>query len=83
MSVGGPVAWKLMPYPSPPMYALPSSSHATRGGFASHQLWVTPYSEDEFWPAGMHPHARGRNSGLPEWTQQVARLSLHVSLQNI
>ena len=68
---GSPVAWKLLPYPSPPMYALPASSHATRGGFANHQLWVTPYSEDEFWPAGMHPYARGRNAGLPEWTQQV------------
>ena len=75
---GGPVAWKLMPYPSPPMYALPTSSHATRGGFANHQLWVTPYSEEEFWPAGMHPYARGRNSGLPEWTQQVCFVCLPV-----
>jgi len=63
-----------MPYPSPPMYALPTSSHGERGGFARHQLWVTPYSENEFWPAGMHPYARHRNAGLPEWTNVVCLL---------
>lgn len=70
------MAFKLMPYASPPMYALPASSHASRGAFATHNLWVTPYSDQEFWPAGMHPYARGRNQGLAEWTQQVRQSSM-------
>lgn len=76
---GTPVAWKLMPHASPPMYALPASSHARRGAFASHSLWVTPHSDSELWPAGAHPYARGRNQGLPEWTQAV-RLLFHQPL---
>ena len=38
---GAPVAFKLMPEASPPMYALPSSSHAQRGIFATKNLWVS------------------------------------------
>ena len=65
------MAYKLVPYASPPLYALPASSHATRGAFATHNLWVTPHSDSEAWPAGMHPYARGRNQGLAQWTQAV------------
>jgi hypothetical protein len=32
---GQPVAWKLVPGPTPPLYANPSSSHHRRGKFAT------------------------------------------------
>ena len=65
------MAYKLVPAAGPPLYAQPASSHATRGAFATHNLWVTPHSDSETWPAGMHPYARGRNQGLAQWTQAV------------
>lgn len=52
---GGPVAWKLMPYPSPLLYANPSSSHYQRGYFATKHLFATPVNERERYPAGIYP----------------------------
>lgn len=69
-ATGQPVAWKLVPStPSPPMLAHPSSSHATRGAFASKHLWVTPYAPDEMNPAGnypLHPDP-SQNQGIADW----------------
>ena len=78
---GAPVAYKLMPAATPPMYAHPSSSHGRRGIFAAKHLWVTPHSEEERWPAGMFPlqgpgeYARG----ILDWTRQVC-LSCFVAV---
>ena len=52
LGAGVPVAWKLIPAATPPVYAHPSNEHARRGAFATKQLWVTPHSDDEHWPAG-------------------------------
>ena len=52
LGAGVPVAWKLIPAATPPVYADPSNEHARRGAFATKQLWVTPHSDDERWPAG-------------------------------
>ncbi|KAL0041485.1 hypothetical protein WJX79_005084 [Trebouxia sp. C0005] len=73
---GAPVAYKLMPAATPPMYAHPSSSHGRRGIFAAKHLWVTPHSEEERWPAGMFPlQGPGEYSrGIVEWTQQDRNL---------
>ena len=68
---GAPVSYKLVPAPSPPLYALPSSSHARRGIFATRNLWVTPHSEDENFPAGFHPLQALGADGLEQWTRLV------------
>ncbi|KAK9802672.1 hypothetical protein WJX73_003875 [Symbiochloris irregularis] len=65
---GAPVSYKLVPAPSPPLYALPTSSHARRGIFATRNLWVTPHSEDESYPAGFHPLQAHGADGLEQWT---------------
>ncbi|EFN54781.1 hypothetical protein CHLNCDRAFT_58054 [Chlorella variabilis] len=69
---GKPVAWKLMPgSPCPPMLAHPTSSHATRGVFATKHLWVTPYHPKEMNPAGdypLHPDPE-QNQGIGQWTR--------------
>ncbi|BDA42557.1 Primary amine oxidase [Coccomyxa sp. Obi] len=65
---GVPVAWKLMPAASPPVYAHPSNEHPRRGAFATKQLWVTPYSDDEKFPAGDYPLLAGDTNNIANWT---------------
>ena len=64
-----------MPFPSPPMYADPSSEHARRGAFATRQLWVTPYSDSEKYPAGQYPLHVGDSDGIVQWTSMVCDAS--------
>ena len=68
---GAPVAWKLVPGGNPPMYAHPSSEHPRRAAFATKNLWVTPHSDDERFPAGDYCLRVGDNSGLLAWTALV------------
>lgn len=68
---GVPVGFKLAPAPSPPMYAHPTNEHARRGAFATKQLWVTPYSDDEKFPAGKYPLG-GDMAGIEAWTSLVS-----------
>lgn len=65
---GQPVAYKLLPGPSPTLLADPSSSVSRRAGFATANLWVTPYSPDERRAAGDHPNQSSGGDGLPRWT---------------
>jgi hypothetical protein len=47
-----------------------TSSHATRGAFATKHLWVTPYHPREMNPAGdypLHPDP-DQNQGIAQWT---------------
>jgi primary-amine oxidase len=39
------------------------------GAFSAHQLWVTPYSPDEFYASGVFPAASKGNDGLAVWTR--------------
>ena len=50
--LGKPVGYKLLPQGSSTMYAPEDSLHAQRGGFARHNLWVTPYAPGELDAAG-------------------------------
>jgi primary-amine oxidase len=34
-----------------------------------HAVWVTPYAEDQRWPAGEFCNQSERDAGLPEWTR--------------
>jgi primary-amine oxidase len=64
-----PVGYRLVPTMSTPtLLARPESSVAKRAGFALHNLWVTPYRQDERRAAGEFPNQHAGGAGLPEWT---------------
>ena len=67
---GKPVAYKMMTNAAPLMLATPSSLLQARGGFALKNIWVTPHSEDERWPAGSYTIQSRGGEGLPKWAEQ-------------
>ena len=71
---GKPVAYKLMANAAPTMLATPHSLLQKRGGFALKNLWVTPHSDAERWPAGDYTIQSKGGEGLPLWTQQVCAI---------
>jgi primary-amine oxidase len=68
--LGQPVAYKLLPSATPTMLADASSSVARRAGFATRNLWVTPYEPTERRAAGDYPNQHPGGDGLPAWTTQ-------------
>jgi primary-amine oxidase len=49
--------------------AQPGSANWKRCGFATKHLWVTPYNDDELYPAGEFPNQSPGGEGLPAWTE--------------
>jgi primary-amine oxidase len=66
--LGQPTAYKLVPGPTPTLLAGPESSVGRRAAFATHNLWVTPYTPDERRAAGDYPNQHAGGDGLPRWT---------------
>jgi primary-amine oxidase len=66
--LGRPVAYKLVPGPTPTLLAQPDSSIGRRAGFARHNLWVTPYAPEQRRAAGDYPNQHVGGDGLPDWT---------------
>jgi primary-amine oxidase len=66
--LGNPVAYKLVPGSTPTLLADPQSSVAQRAGFATRNLWVTPYNPVERRAAGDYPNQHAGGDGLPRWT---------------
>jgi primary-amine oxidase len=66
--LGEPVAYKLVPGPTPTLLASPTSSVGRRAGFATRNLWVTPQRDDERRAAGEYPNQHAGGDGLPRWT---------------
>jgi len=62
------VAYRLVPGENCPVFAQADASVRRRAGFASHQLWVTPYRAEERYPAGDYPNQNAGGDGLPRWT---------------
>ncbi len=65
---GQPTAYKLLPSATPTLLAGAGSVVAGRAGFATHNLWVTPYDPEELRAAGPYPNQHPGGAGLPEWT---------------
>lgn len=63
-----PVGYRLVPGENCPAFAQPDASVLKRAGFATHQLWVTPYRAEERYPAGDYPNQNPGGDGLPKWT---------------
>jgi len=66
--LGQPVAYKLLPQASPPLFAHPESRVAQRAGFGKHHLWATPYADGELHAAGPYTVMHEGQKGLPEIT---------------
>jgi primary-amine oxidase len=73
--LGQPVGYKLVPGATPTLLASPDSRVAQRAGFASHNLWVTPFRADERRAAGDLPNQHPGGAGLPAWTEQDRALT--------
>jgi len=68
---GKPVAYKLVGAANPLVYAHPRSMIGQRAQFAFKNLWVTPHSDCERYPAGDYTIGSRGGAGLSEWTKQV------------
>ncbi|MEO1068605.1 MAG: primary-amine oxidase, partial [Cyanobacteria bacterium J06638_6] len=67
-AMGYPTAYKLMPGENTLPMARPSASVTKRATYMTKHLWVTPYAEDEQFPAGDYPNQHPGGEGLPQWT---------------
>ena len=65
--LGQPVAYKLLPGPTPTMFAAADSPHGKRAGFARHNLWVTAHDPAELGAAGDFVNQHPGGAGLPEY----------------
>jgi primary-amine oxidase len=72
--LGEPTAYKLLPTSTPTILAHPESSVSKRATFATHNLWVTPFDEEERRAAGDYPNQHAGGDGLPAWTAQDRNL---------
>jgi primary-amine oxidase len=66
---GVPVGYKFLPgWSSATMLAQAPSLIAKRAGFATRNIWVTPYRPEELRSAGDYPNQSRSGDGLPKWT---------------
>lgn len=75
---GKPVSYKLVSRESVPLMPAPGGLVWGRAGFARHTIHVTPYKDDQLYPAGRHvPQTSGKPSkGLPEWIEENPNASI-------
>jgi primary-amine oxidase len=67
--LGGPTGFKLLPADSATLFPAASSRIAGRAGFAKQNMWITPTSNNERFPAGNHvTQSEPEDQGLPTWT---------------
>jgi primary-amine oxidase len=65
--VGKPTAYKLEVRSAVQPFTHPDSPSGRRGRFLQHQLWVTPFDENERFPAGEFVNQSTGDDGLPAW----------------
>jgi primary-amine oxidase len=66
--VGRPTGFKLEAASPVQPFTAPDSPSGRRGQFIRHQLWVTPFSAEERFPAGDFVNQSRGGEGLPAWT---------------
>ncbi len=66
--LGTPTGYKLVASGSFPAMVDRSSPIMQRAEVIDHTLWVTPFAEEERWPAGEFCNQSRGSAGLPEWT---------------
>ncbi len=65
--LGEPVGYKLHTQGNPTLLADPESSIARRAAFATKDLWVTRFAEDERYPTGDFVNQSPMDRGLPQY----------------
>lgn len=65
--LGEPVAYKLHPQGQPMLLADPESSVAQRATFATKDLWVTQFAQEERYPTGDFVNQHAGGAGLPSF----------------
>jgi primary-amine oxidase len=66
---GNAVGYKLLPgWAGDTLIAQEPSPMVRRAGFATRNVWVTPYAPDELRSAGEHPNGDRSGAGLPAWS---------------
>ncbi|MFF1386245.1 primary-amine oxidase [Arthrobacter sp. NPDC058288] len=68
--LGEPVGYKLHAQGQPTLLADPDSSIARRAAFATKDLWVTRFAEDERYPTGDFVNQHSGGAGLPAYIAQ-------------
>jgi primary-amine oxidase len=68
--LGEPVGYKLHGQGQPTLLADPESSIARRAAFATKDLWVTRFSDNERYPTGDFVNQHGGGAGLPGYIAQ-------------
>jgi primary-amine oxidase len=67
--LGYPVGYEIAPGHNAVSLMVDDDWPQQRAGFIRHNLWVTPYREDERYPAGDYPTQSHGGDGLPAWTK--------------
>lgn len=77
-SVRGPLGhftgYEIMPGATAATLLDPDDGPQRVGAFSEHQLWVTPYRQDERYAAGVYPNSSKGDDGLAVWTKQNRRI---------
>lgn len=68
-SLGSPVGYEIAPGHNAISLMSDDDYPQRRAGFIQHNLWVTPYREDERYAAGDYPTQSRGGDGLPAWTK--------------
>lgn len=68
--MGKPVAYRLIPGENCPPFVRPDANimRMRRAGFAANHVWVTPYKQEEHFPAGDYANQHPTGDGLHRWT---------------
>ncbi len=66
---GQPTGYEIMPGATAVSFVSPDDPAQKVGAFSAHQLWVTPYSPDERYAAGVYVTSSKGHEGLPAWTK--------------
>lgn len=67
--LGYPVGYELAGGMNEMSLMAPDDYPQKRAGFTDHQVWVTPYRDNERWAAGDYPTQSKVGEGLPAWTK--------------
>ena len=74
-SVGLPVGYKLLPGNTPSLLAHSDSPPGVRASFAKHNLWATPFKEDEQYAGGASPVMHSGQGSLEDLTSKDRDIS--------
>lgn len=69
-SLGYPTSFEIMPGETGISLLAPDDWPQMRGGYSSHNLWVTPYDPNEMYAAGLYVTGSKATDGLPVWTKK-------------